>query len=112
MLLSFGIFRVRHPFFPPCNHGSALKMQRVLSANVLDDEWCEKTKRIYTRPWLNVAVAKKNKNPHKEYCDHSAKMNIVLIGCGDISNGSSERSSGIQNYSGVTAGQGEAAAQS
>lgn len=39
-------------------------------------------------------------------------MNIVLIGSGDISNGSLERSSGIQNYSEVTAGQGEAAAQS
>lgn len=58
--------------------------------------------------WLK----KKKKKIHKEYCDHSTKMNIVLIGSGDISNGSPERSSGIQNYSEVTAGQGEAAAQS
>lgn len=49
----------------------------------------------------NTAVKKKKK-----------KKNIVLIVPDDLSNGNPECNGGIQNYSEVTAGQGEAATQS
>lgn len=48
----------------------------------------------------------------KDRYDRSTKTNIVLIVPDDLSNGNPECCRGIQNYSEVTGGQGEAATQS
>lgn len=65
--------------------------------------------------WLST-VGKKNKNG-RLLCNTAVKKkkkkkNIVLIVPDDLSNGNPECNGGIQNYSEVTAGQGEAATQS
>ena len=64
--------------------------------------------------WLSTGKKKTQKKLGACYDCNTAvkKMNIVLIVPDDLSNGNPECNGGIQNYSEVTAGQGEAATQS